>query len=175
MKGNRDYMPWIVFAFVLVMAGLAVIQGYMDKGDYLKPGDPTPEATFTRLDGTPVKMSSFKGKVILVDFWATWCRVCISSMGKLQRLYNRFRRRNFSMLSINIEPKRKQMVQQWLKKKRYDFPVVFDHKRKGQRAFKTYRFPTLYLISANGEIRKVYTGFADEKTLARDIESLLTG
>lgn len=139
-------------------------------------GDIAPPFVLPRLDENgQVALEKLRGKVVLVDFWATWCDPCIASMPALERVYNRFHTEGFELVSVNTEgfdeaPKIKAVATRL----GISFPVVVDD---GDVAGKYHvtTFPHLVLIDRQGVVREVHRGVSRnlESHLAAQIERLL--
>lgn len=109
------------------------------------------------LEGVPLNFARSKGKVVIVNVWATWCPPCIAELPSLERLYKKYGNRvDFYFVSQES----KDVLQKFLAKKGYDIPV-FQFYRYMPEELSTTSLPTTYLISANGEIVIVEKGAAD--------------
>jgi thiol-disulfide isomerase/thioredoxin len=105
----------------------------------------------------PFNFETQKGKVVLVNFWATWCPPCIAEMPSMQKLYNDYGDRVTFMFVTNEE---EQKVLDFLKRKEYDFPVYFP-KSKEPKVLSSKVLPTTYIINKKGKIKVAETGAAD--------------
>ena len=149
-----------IFAALFFGNLVAVVRGC----EGLRPvttGDPAPEVALARIDGgTPARLSSLRGKVVLIDFWATWCAPCRQTMPMLERLYRKRRADGLEVMSIDTEGMaaagRALAFARGL-----DPPVTFPlYADDGHAAF-AYRvgpIPHLALIDKQGRIRRVYVG-----------------
>lgn len=115
------------------------------------------------LDGGKANLSSSEGKVIFINFWATWCAPCVAEMPSLQNLYSDYKDKvDFYFVSMETPGK----VDAFMEKKGYDFPVYIP-KQQVPKAIESYSLPTTYVISKNGKIAIDKSGAADwdsEKT-----------
>jgi len=143
----------------------------------LKPwtgANPAPDIDLKTLDGQPFRLHQMRGKVVLVNFWATWCEPCVEEMPSLQKLRDRFARAPFEIIAVNLqegEPR----IRGFLKKVPVTFPIVRDTDGAVTRTWQARVFPTSYLIDAEGRIRYVLVGATDWSApeLARAVEALL--
>ncbi len=96
---------WIFYAGGLLLAGLVVLAAWMSR-DRLRPvvvGGPAPDFLAYDLRGTPVSLETYRGKVVLLNIWATWCAPCKREMPSLQRLYEQIGEDGFEVLAVSID------------------------------------------------------------------------
>lgn len=120
---------------------------------------PAPDFEFETLDGKKTKLSDYKGKVILLDFWGTWCAPCVAEIPTLRKIYDEFKNKNFEMISISsdafIKKLDKNKLQEFTQNKEMIWPQVLDDAE--QRIHKLYKinsWPSLFLINEKGIIIK---------------------
>ncbi len=140
-------------------------------------GDPVaPALKLMELGGQPYDLSTFKGQVVLVNFWATWCVPCIKEIPSLNRLAKKMRGRNFQILAVNIREsgQRIKAFFRRLKLKR-GFSVLLDRNGQASKAWKVYAYPSNFLIDKTGIIRYGESGALgwDDQDVVDTIESLL--
>ncbi|MFK5914221.1 MAG: TlpA disulfide reductase family protein [Woeseiaceae bacterium] len=128
-------------------------------------GNPTPpHLSLNNLHDSPVDLQSFKGKVVLVNFWATWCPPCVHEMPSMQKLQNRFSAKGFTILGVNMAEDKK-TVQHFLKTKvNVGFPILFDYDGAALKSWGVFAFPTSYVIDKEGKIRYAIFGGVDWET-----------
>jgi thiol-disulfide isomerase/thioredoxin len=117
------------------------------------------------------------GKVVVVDFWATYCEPCVDGMPGLQRIYERFDGDDFSLLSINIDPvvrgvDRDAMIQNFREERDLSFPVLMDF-GEASNAYGVVSIPYVVVIDREGNIRHVHSRPVSESRLTGEIEVLL--
>lgn len=129
------------------------------------------------VDGKPVKLSDYKGKVVLLQFWATWCGPCKVEMEHLQPMYEQLNGQGFEVLSISSDDARtSSQVKPFVKRKKYDFTVLLDRDATVTGTYNpTKTLPYSVLIDRQGQVYKQYSGYnpGDEKTLEKDVKELL--
>ena len=124
-----------------------------------------PPWQLTDVNGKPVKLGDFAGKVIVMDFWGTWCPPCREELPKFQELYVKYKDNpKVAFLSMNWErpgepAARIKLVTDFMAKNNYTFPVVLDHDRVAVEAYKIPGFPTVFMIDGQGQIRYRNVGY----------------
>lgn len=132
------------------------------------------------LAGKTVQLEDYKGKVLVVDFWGSWCGPCRAELPYFEAAYKRYKDRGVAFLGINWEREtttaaRLKAAKEFLKESGYTFPVVLDHERVAVNSYEVGAFPTLYLIDRTGRIRYRNVGLSDgiDEILEAQIESLV--
>jgi len=138
-------------------------------------GQKAPDFTLKDINGNPVSLSSFKGKVVLLNFWATWCPPCraeIPSMNKLQQML-----KNKGLVILAVSTDRAVVdVKDFLKKNPVTFTIVVDYNLSVSRSlYKVFMMPTTFLIDKKGVIVEKYFGEQDwtDPEIIKEIEALL--
>ncbi|QGK74421.1 TlpA disulfide reductase family protein [Flavobacterium sp. SLB02] len=127
------------------------------------------------LEGKQVNLSDYKGKIVILDFWATWCGPCKASFPKMQELVSKYKGRDVEFLFVNTFEKGKEedtfkKVNTYISDKKYSFNVIFDYKTDVASNYKIEAIPTKILIDKNG---KIITGDASDSTLIDLIDQQL--
>ena len=113
-----------------------------------------PDFTLEDMDGKKFSLQEYRGKVVLLNFWATWCPPCRREMPSMQRLYEHFKDRNFVVLALNQEEDDDQVFAYLGGLEVYPtFPVLFDKVSQVSHAYGVHGIPTTYLIDKKGNIR----------------------
>jgi len=130
---------------------------------------PAPDFNLQTLDGRVVKLSDLKGKVVLVDFWATWCPPCRASLPHIQRLSDdrSMAYHGLKVLAINSEPETSQ-VQAFLQSQNFTFTVPMDAGGKTASSYGVSAIPATFLIGRDGVIRKRWVGFGPDSAAQID-------
>ena len=117
-----------------------------------KISKPAPDFIAKNIKGETVKLSDFKGKVILLNFWATWCGPCKVEMPSLETLHQRFKSKNFSLLAISNDMFGAQIVKPFIKANNLTFPVLLDQQLQASNKFGVVSLPTTFMIDPEGNI-----------------------
>lgn len=133
-----------------------------------------PPLAFPDEQGHEQSLAAWRGQVVLVDVWASWCAPCKVAFPRYDALFKEYRGRGFRVLAINVDEKRAD-ADRFLKDRSHEMAVVFDPKGTAPERLKLTGMPTSYLVDRRGSIRYRHEGFT-EKDLAeyrRQIEALL--
>jgi thiol-disulfide isomerase/thioredoxin len=157
-----------VFLFILALLCTQAVA--------LETGASIPELALPRLDepAQSLSLSSLRGNVVYVDFWASWCVPCRLSMPALDAMYRRNRARGFSVVGVNKDVSNAD-AERFLKRVSVTFPLVRDGEDAVARAFGVKAMPSGYLVDRKGIVRKIHLGFTSETAAAleNEIEALL--
>lgn len=118
--------------------------------DAMKDNQATPDFTLPGLDGKKVSLKDFRGKIVFLNFWATWCLPCREEMPAMEKLYNEFRAKKFVVLAVNVKD-RKQDAVNFAQELKLSYPIVFDPEGKVGLLYGAWGLPTTYLIGPDGE------------------------
>lgn len=120
-------------------------------------GSPAPEVSLKDLQGQDVKLSDFRGKVVLLNFWATWCKPCKEEMPAMQASYDKLRDRGFVVLAVN-ELEDTEKVAEHIRAYGHTFPVVMDRNNTVANKYGVVGLPASFLIDRQGIVRERVSG-----------------
>jgi peroxiredoxin len=120
-------------------------------GAFRLSGTMAADFTLQSLDGESVTLSDLEGKVILINFWATWCHPCIIEMPSMEKIYRKYKDRGFTILAIDIMEK-PETVRKFVKEKNLTFPILLDTKGDVKGKYRVSGIPNSYLVNKNGKL-----------------------
>jgi peroxiredoxin len=120
-------------------------------------GSPAPEIALEDLQGHQVRLSDLRGKVVLLNFWATWCKPCKEEMPAMQASYDKLRDKGFVVLAVN-ELEDTERVADHIRTHQHTFPVVMDHSNKVANRYGVVGLPASFLIDPQGIVRERIAG-----------------
>jgi peroxiredoxin len=121
-----------------------------------------PEVRFASLSGEQFSTSDLRGKVVLVNFWATWCTTCVQEMPKFTDTYRKFAPRGYEMIAVAVQSDHPNNVAAFTQKRALPFKVALDGDGDIAKQFGRVRItPTSFLIDKNGRVLKEYIGEPD--------------
>ena len=137
-------------------------------------GQPAPPLAAPKPDGSTLKLEDLRGRVVYVDFWASWCGPCRQAMPEYQKLWQALEPSGLTIVGVNVDTERELAVRA-LKQSAVTFPVVLDPKGTWPNRFDIQGMPTAYLIDRKGVVRYVHGGFTRRTAseLEEEVEKLL--
>jgi peroxiredoxin len=116
----------------------------------MKESAPTPDFTLPSLDGKRISLKDFRGKLVFLNFWATWCVPCREEMPAMEKLYQEFKDTSFIVLAVNVKD-RKADAAAFVKELKLTYPIAFDPEGQVGLLYGAWGLPTTYLIGPKGE------------------------
>lgn len=132
-------------------------------------GDIAPDFQLEDTEGNQVSLSGLRGKVVLINLWATWCPPCREEMPSMEKLYEAMAGEDFVMLAVNAEANGRDVVPEFLQKTPYTFPILYDDKGVVQSLYGVSKFPESFIIRKDGTIAEKIVGpidWASPKSIA---------
>jgi len=134
---------------LLVLCSLSACDRSHEVG--LNPGDTAPELVVQKLDGTPTKLSDYRGKTVLLNFWASWCGPCESEIPAFEELYARLKDKDFTVVAVALDDSLEN-IKEFSVKHSMSFPVLYDAKASANKLYKISGFPESFLLDKNGKL-----------------------
>ena len=156
--------------------GLALAAVFVLPAFAASSSGPAPAFKLSARGGKTIDLAQFKGQVVMINFWASWCGPCRTEMPILEDIYKKYKPMGFTMLAVNVEPDTA-AAEAWLAKlsKPVTFPVAFDTDSKVSKLYKVPGMPTTVFVDRKGNVRVLHKGYkpGDENVYLTQIRSLL--
>jgi cytochrome c biogenesis protein CcmG, thiol:disulfide interchange protein DsbE len=171
----RDMRNWMKL-LLLALVAIGATELYLQRVRHVSklPGAAeAPSFALPDTSGRRVSLESLKGKVVAVNFWATWCGPCQDEIPDLVKVYSAHKNKCFEMLGIAEESGARDEVVAAAQKFGVNYPVLLDDDGKAGDAFRIPGYPRTFLIDVGGRIRKVFEGAVEREDLERELKPLL--
>ena len=163
----------LIFCMALVLSPLTASAGELLP---YEEQDEAPALVLPDLGGRQHDLGSYRGQVVLVNFWASWCTPCLMEMPSMQRLATALKDKPFRLLAVNVKESRSK-AWKFMNLLNVTFTSLLDSKGEAAEAWNVQIYPTSYLIDADGRVRYVAYGAVewDSAEIIKRIETLLSG
>ena len=133
-----------------------------------------PSFTLPSRSGDNVSLAQLKGKVVMLNFWASWCGPCRQEMPLLDQMHKRYSALGFTLVGVNVDANSKD-AEEWLSKTPVSFPVLFDRESKVSKMYDVSAMPSTVFIDRQGNVRYLHRGYkaGDEGEYLNQIRALL--
>src|SRR5277367_5661998 len=184
----RGSLKFSMIVIILAAAAAIAFTGCKSGGSQAaalgteKPLPNAPDVTFKDLQGKDVSIASLKGKVVVVNFWATWCEPCQVEIPWMIGFQKKYADKGFTILGVAMDEEGKSVVEPYVQKTQFDvdghqatmnYPIVLGNDELAEKFGGLIGFPTTIVISRDGKVQKRYIGLADQADLEKEIEGLL--
>jgi peroxiredoxin len=156
------------------LLGLALLAAAAAAGASVAPKALAPDFTLRQIDGPNLRLGEQRGRVVMVNFWATWCGPCRIELPHLARLHDRYRGSGFLLLGVNIDDN-PEAARALAGKLGLKFPVLLDTDKKVVGAYDLNAMPATVLIDKDGRVRHLHRGYREgvEQTYEQQVRELL--
>jgi thiol-disulfide isomerase/thioredoxin len=127
--------------------------------DQLRTGAPAPQFQLTSSSGKPLRLIDLKGRIVLVNFWASWCGPCRKEMPLLEQLNRQYRSKGVTLVGVDVEPDSTAAID-WLKGTPVSFPILFDVDSKVSKLYQVEGMPNTVILDRQGNVRYIHRGYS---------------
>ena len=120
--------------------------------------EPAPDFALKSHSGENLRLSEFRGEVVMINFWASWCGPCRQEMPLLDELYTQYQPLGFTILGVNVEEDPSK-AKQLLKESPVNFPILYDDKSEVSKLYKVVAMPSTVLVDRDGNVRYLHQGY----------------
>ena len=163
-KARKNTQLLLTILFVSIACVMLIVFLRHEQGSILKtakmiqPGLEVPDFAFPDINGQEVSLSAQRGKVVLVNVWATWCPPCRREMPSMQRLYEKFKGKNFEILAVSIDSEEREAVAPFMRKMNLTFPALLDPGETIRSLYGITGVPESFIIDKQGILVKKIIG-----------------
>jgi peroxiredoxin len=143
------------------------------EGKSKESANKAPDFKLAGLDGKSYSMADFKGKVILLDFWATWCGPCRMEVPHLKDLHAAYSEKGLAIVGVSVDQHGAAAVRPFVEKNQIPFVSLLADEAVVRAYGNVTAIPTTFLIDKKGNIQKVYRGYTDKHVFEEDVKKLL--
>jgi peroxiredoxin len=167
---EKNTKLYLTILFTIVASVILIIILRYEKDSTRKSVGPiqlglaAPDFTFPALDGQMVSLSDHRGKVVLVNIWATWCPPCRQEMPSMQKLYEKFRSDKFEILAVSIDSAGREAVVPFMREMNLTFPALLDPNENIKRLYGITGIPESFIIDKKGIVVEKIVGPIDWAT-----------
>ncbi|MDM5317683.1 TlpA disulfide reductase family protein [Fictibacillus sp. b24] len=147
------------------------VENTTDEDTGLKPGSKAHDFSLKTLDGKQIQLNDYRGKKVILNFWATWCPPCREEMPEMQKFYSDYKDKNVEILAVNLAyaETKKEKVGEFVEKYDLSFPIPLDEKNTTGKQYRAVSIPTSYFIDENGNITNFHIGPMDYEFMKAEI------
>jgi len=157
--------------FIAALSCAALIAGCI-KDRAWKIGESAPEISALDLNNQTVKLSDFRGKVVVLRFWSSGCRACVAEMPIIDKFSKRYKERGLAVLAINMGDSR-ESVEKFVRDLKISYPVLLDPLLIAAKKYGVKAVPTIFLIDRKGVAKKVFVGETTQDLFEKTVGGLL--
>jgi peroxiredoxin len=157
MRSRWINTVFVVIGLLVAFVGLPAFDGWSMGSRVPTVGTQAEDFRLTDLEGKSQSLGQYRGKIVLVNFWATWCKPCTTEMPAMQTVYEKLRDKNFVVLAIN-ELEDDEKVREHIKQYGHTFPVLMDHDNKVANQFGVFGLPVSVFIDQEGRVQEYIKG-----------------
>lgn len=157
-KAKDAIVAAIVFVGIIAIAAGAYFLWQSRKSPPVEEGSQAPAFTLPLMNGGEASLDDYKGKVVLLNIWATWCNPCREEMPYMEQLYQNMKGQPFEILAVSIDTRGSTDVEPFVKKLGLTFPILLDSDKKVNNMYQATGVPETFIIDKKGIVRQHILG-----------------
>ncbi|WP_282936298.1 redoxin domain-containing protein [Paenibacillus sp. RC67] len=166
---RQTKMIWVVCALMVIALVYTLMTTSFNKSsESIRVGSTAPEIRVTTLDGSTVKLSDYRGKGVLLNFWGSWCGPCVSEMPRLKEAYESGMN-GVEIVAVNVGES-KGTIMEFNQKHQLPFPIMTDPTGEAAEAYRVNGLPATFLVNSQGQVKQIFPG---ELSNTEQIKALL--
>ena len=162
-----SFQSVVIIVLIVILAGILIL--LQTKDSFYQPstvprltkGRPAPNFSLPGLDGQKVSLKDYRGRVVLLNIWATWCPPCVEEMPSMEKLYQELKGDGFEILAVSIDESGAKDVVPFMKKHKLSFPALTDPEGTIKTIYKTTGVPESFVIDKDGTLLEIVIGPRD--------------
>ncbi|HSA64691.1 MAG TPA: TlpA disulfide reductase family protein [Nitrospira sp.] len=155
----------LVAATAVLTVGYAGSVAPIAQRGVVKPGEPAPNFQLRDMNGRNVSLSDLRGKVVLLNFWATWCGPCRVEMPAMERLYRAYDRKDFEILAVSTDAQGVAVTRPFQQENKLTFPILHDSDFRVGLSYGARTLPMTFMVDRQGIVRQHIFGARDWEAL----------
>jgi len=155
----------LVAATAVLTVGYAGSVALIAQRGVVKPGEPAPNFQLRDMNGRNVSLSDLRGKVVLLNFWATWCGPCRVEMPAMERLYRAYDRKDFEILAVSTDAQGTAVTRPFQQENKLTFPILHDSDFRVGLSYGARTLPMTFMVDRQGIVRQHIFGARDWEAL----------
>ncbi|MDB5053773.1 MAG: thiol-disulfide oxidoreductase [Bacilli bacterium] len=169
---NKKWLQIIILSIVVIIGGLTIYNNLFSDHQIPVVGDKAPNFKLLGLDGNVHQLSDYKGKVVIVNFWGTYCKYCKLEMPAIQKQYEQWKDSNVVVLGVNMGESQI-TAKAYVDQVKVTFPILLDENFEIRKTYGVIQYPTTFFVNPQGKIAKINVAGMDENYLQQAISSVL--
>jgi peroxiredoxin len=168
---NKQKLQVIILSAVLLIGALTIAKSVFMDHKYPLVGDKAPDFKLVGLDGNMHSLADYRGKMVLINFWGTYCAPCKDEMPDIQKQYLKWQGKNTVVLGINMG-ENQITAQSFIDQVKATFPVLLDESMEIRNKYGVNQYPTSFFVKPNGKIEKIKIGKMEESFIGQTFAEL---
>ncbi|MGC8784910.1 MAG: TlpA family protein disulfide reductase [Armatimonadota bacterium] len=153
----------VIYVLTVLIAALVIYAFQPPK--QMGEGDTAPNVTLNLLNGETKSLADYRGKVVVLDFWATWCAPCRFTMPKMIQFHNRHREQDVVVIGVAVDVTSRAEIEQFVREMGVNYPIAVDGDATAKSAYQIKSLPTLFIIDKEGNILRRMEGYDPQNTI----------